>query len=69
MRIRLILIVVAFILCSAPLAWAKSHKNNKGHKVQELAQAVSTKREMVVTANPLATEAGEKILRARRSSR
>ena len=49
---RLTLIAVIIALCSTPLAWA-----------EELAQAVATKREMVVTANPLATEAGEKILK------
>jgi len=63
MLIRLIPIAVAFVLCFAPPAWAKGQKDHKGHEVLELAQAVSTKREMVVTANPLATEAGEKILK------
>ena len=64
MRDRLISIAVAFILCSAPLALARDYKDHTGHKGQEFDEAVRTKREMVVTANPLATAAGAKILKA-----
>ena len=63
MRNRLISIAIVFILGSSPLALAKGQKDHRSHTGQELAQAVSTKREMVVTANPLATKAGEIVLR------
>ena len=49
-------VIAIFVTCFvAPLSWAEDPS--------ELATAVTTKREMVVTANPLATEAGEKILK------
>lgn len=51
MKIRTIISLLAFYLISSPLVHA------------ELPEAVTLKKEMVVTANPLATAAGEKILR------
>ena len=47
MRNRLISIAIVFILGSSPLALAKGQKDHRSHTGQELAQAVSTKREMV----------------------
>ncbi len=51
MKIRTIVSFFLFFLLSVPLVYA------------QLPEAVTTKKEMVVTANPLATAAGEKILR------
>lgn len=52
MQKQIIASFAALILFTSPVIWA-----------EDLPQAVSTKQEMVVSANPLASEAGAKILR------
>jgi gamma-glutamyltranspeptidase/glutathione hydrolase len=52
MKIRIIASIAALIFISSPVAWA-----------QALPEAVTNSKEMVVTANPLATAAGAKILK------
>jgi gamma-glutamyltranspeptidase/glutathione hydrolase len=52
MKIQVIASLAALIFFSSPVSWA-----------QELPQAITTDKEMVVTANPLATAAGVKILK------
>ena len=55
MVIRKMIIAIGIICLFVPSAWAQGDP--------ELPTAVITKREMVVTANPLATQAGAKILK------
>ncbi len=55
MRSKLIVAAIGLSLFVVTLGWAQDHAG--------LATAVTTKREMVVTANPLATEAGAKMLK------
>ena len=53
MKITILASIVALIFVSSPVTHA-----------QQLPQSVTTSKEMVVTANPLATAAGEKVLKA-----
>ncbi len=55
MNLKICIITVVSVCFAASLAYANDNT--------ELPQAVTTKREMVVTANPLATKAGERVLR------
>lgn len=52
MNVKIMASLAALIFILSPVSWA-----------QELPQAVTTSKEMVVTANPLATAAGAKILK------
>ena len=69
MRNRLISFFVVALLVVTPPLLAKDqkhhagHKHHKDHQDQPASGAVRTKREMVVTAHPLATAAGAQILK------
>lgn len=67
---KLVMLIFIFSLTFIPVLFAQVSPDNpeqdetpEGNLPGELAQAVTTRREMVVTANPLATAAGERILR------
>lgn len=67
---KLVMLIFIFSLTFTHVSFAQSPDNPEqdetpdGDSSQALAQAVTKRREMVVTANPLATAAGERILRA-----
>ena len=67
---KLVMLIFIFSLTFTPASFAQVSPDNpeqdetpEDNLPDELAQAVTTRREMVVTANPTATAAGERILR------